>query len=250
MAGDPEKSQPSDLTPSARGPEVSQKLPPQLRLFNTLTRQVEEVEPIEPGRIRLYSCGPTVYRYVHIGNLRTFLMADWIRRALAFDGFEICHIKNITDVGHMRQDALDRGEDKLIAQALREGKTPWEIAAFYTDAFHRDEEALRILPAHVFPRATDHIGEMIVMTRTLLAKGYAYEVGGNVFFSVAAFPDYGRLSGNRLERQGQGMHTASELDEMKRATRGLPPMEAGRAGPRDGVGESVGARFPGLAHRV
>src|SRR5260370_37790401 len=109
------------------------------------------------------------------------MMADWIRRALEYDGFAVRHIKNITDVGHMRQDVLDRGEDKLIAQARREGKTPWDIARFYTDAFLRDEARLGILPADDFPRATDHIGEMIELTQRLLARGNAYEVGGNVF---------------------------------------------------------------------
>ncbi len=216
-----------------------------LRLFNTLTRRVEEVEPLEPGRVRLYSCGPTVYRYVHIGNLRTFMMADWIRRALVYDGFDVRHIKNITDVGHMRQDVLDRGEDKLIAQALREGKTPWEIAAFYTEAFMRDEVRLNILPAHAFPRATDHIPEMIALTQTLLATGYAYEVAGNVFFAVAAFPDYGRLSGNRLELQGQGMHTASELDDMKRAPEDFPLWKAAEPGRVMAWESPWGKGFPG-----
>src|SRR5579859_4638597 len=170
-----------------------------MKIYNTLTRRLEEIIPREPGKLGMYSCGPTVYRYIHIGNLRTFTMADWIRRALVAQGLRVTHIKNITDVGHMRQDVVDRGEDKMIAQALKEGRTPWEIAAFYTEAFHHDEQRLNILPAHVYPRATDHIPEMIAMTQRLLERGFAYEADGNVFFSVAAFPRYGELSGNLLE---------------------------------------------------
>ncbi|MGZ6392137.1 MAG: hypothetical protein ACXWQZ_23105, partial [Ktedonobacterales bacterium] len=187
------------------------------RLFNTLTRSVEAIEPLEPGHVRMYSCGPTVYRFIHIGNLRTFTMADWIRRTLAYHGLRVTHIKNITDVGHMRQERLDRGEDKLIAQARAEGKSPWEIAAFYTDAFMSDEAKLHILPAHIFPRATDHIPEMIALTQRLLQRGYAYEAAGNVFFSVAAFSPYGQLSGNVLEYLGSGLHTVNENDPYKRA---------------------------------
>jgi len=124
---------------------------PNLRLYNTLSNALQEVTPLEAGHVRMYSCGPTVYRYIHIGNLRTFAMADWIRRTLQFIGVRVTHIKNITDVGHMRQERLDRGEDKMVSQARQEGKSPWDIAAFYTDAFMKDEQAFQILPAHVFP---------------------------------------------------------------------------------------------------
>src|SRR5947207_356207 len=145
-----------------------------MRIYNTLSRSVEEIVPIEPGRIKIYSCGPTVYRYIHIGNLRTFTMADWLRRALIRAGYEVLHIKNITDVGHMRVELLDRGEDKLIAQARKEGKTAAEIAAFYTAAFREDEARLNILPAHIFPKATEHIPEMLEITQALERKGLAY----------------------------------------------------------------------------
>src|SRR3989442_1622773 len=139
-----------------------------MRIYNTMSRRKEPIVPIEPGRIRIYSCGPTVYRYIHIGNLRTFTMADWLRRALIYTGYEVLHAKNITDVGHMRVEMLDRGEDKLIAQARKEGKSATEIAAFYTAAFREDEARLNILPAHIFPRATDHIPEMITIIASLL----------------------------------------------------------------------------------
>ena len=146
---------------------------PSLRIFNTMQHAVVPFVPLEPGRVRMYSCGPTVYRYVHIGNLRTFLMADWLRRTLSLLGHEVLHIKNLTDVGHMRVELLDRGEDKLVAQARAEGKSSAEIAAFYSAAFFDDERQLNILPAHVFPRATDHVAEMIVIIADLEARGYA-----------------------------------------------------------------------------
>src|SRR5579885_1173322 len=164
-----------------------------MRIYNTLTHRVEEIIPIEPGKIRMYSCGPTVYRYIHIGNLRTFTMADWLRRIFEYRGLEVLHVKNITDVGHMRQEMLDRGEDKIIAQARREGKTSAQIAQFYTEAFHADEQALNILPAHVFPRATQHIAEMIEIIQGLLAKGIAYQGSENIYFDIKRFPAYGQL---------------------------------------------------------
>jgi cysteinyl-tRNA synthetase len=233
---------------SSDAPRVEPKLEAAtsgLRLYNTLTRRVEPIIPLRPGTIGLYSCGPTVYRYVHIGNLRTFLMADWVRRALTAAGLRITHIKNITDVGHMRQDVLDLGEDKLIAQARREGKTPWDIARFYTEAFLRDEARLGILPADVFPRATDHIAEMIELTERLLARGHAYAVAGNVFFAVKTYPAYGQLSGNLLELLGQGLHTPSELSELKRAPEDFPLWKAAEPGRVMAWESPWGRGFPG-----
>ena len=168
----------------------------ELRLYNTLTRTQEVFRPIEPGRVKMYTCGPTVYRFIHIGNLRSFLMADWVRRTLVHFGYAVKHVKNITDVGHMRQELLDRGEDKMIAAARKEGKSPLEIAASYTQAFLEDEARVNILPAHVFPRATEHVPEMIGMTQRLLEKGLAYEVDNTIYFDVSAFEGYGRLSHN------------------------------------------------------
>src|SRR5439155_1484023 len=131
----------------------------------TLTRRIEEIVPREPGRITMYTCGPTVYRNVHVGNLRTFTMADWLRRALEHRGLEVVQVKNITDVGHMRMEALDRGADKVIAQARKEGRTSAETAAF-----RADERKLNILPAALFPRATEHIPEMIAIVQGLLER--------------------------------------------------------------------------------
>ena len=167
-----------------------------LELYNTLTKRVERVEPIEPGLVKMYTCGPTVYRDAHIGNLRSYLMADWIRRALEVQGVAVSQVKNITDVGHMRQEVLEQGEDKVIAAAIAEGKTPAEIAQFYTERFLDDERSLNIEPAQTFPKATDHIQEMLEIVERLLESGYAYEVEGNVYFDVAKFGDYGKLSGN------------------------------------------------------
>src|SRR6059036_365797 len=155
-----------------------------ISVYNTLTRRKEDFSPVEPGRVKMYTCGPTVYRYAHIGNLRSYLMADWLRRLLEAQGYRVKNVKNITDVGHMRQDMVERGEDKVIAAALAEGRTPEQIAAHYTEAFMAHEAKLNILPAHEFPRATTNVPEMVDLTRTLVDRGYAYAVGGNVYFEV------------------------------------------------------------------
>jgi cysteinyl-tRNA synthetase len=170
-----------------------------LRLRNTLTRHVDPVEPLEPGRVRMYTCGPTVYRYAHVGNLRSNLLADLIRRTLLYHGLEVFHVKNITDVGHLRDEGFDRGADPMLVQAGLESKTPAEIAAAYEAAFHADEALVNILPAHVFPRATEHIEEMLRLAEALQDAGYAYATPErNVYYDVAAFDGYGRLSGNTL----------------------------------------------------
>ena len=171
-----------------------------MKIYNTLTRKVEEITPIEPGKIKMYSCGPTVYRFIHIGNLRTFTMADWIRRTFEYRGFEVLHVKNITDVGHMRQEMVDRGEDKILAQARKEGKTSAQIAQFYTDAFHQDEAKLNILPAKVYPRATEHIAEMIAIIEGLQAKGVTFldydmpEIGLKTVDGIADIPNGMRIA--------------------------------------------------------
>jgi cysteinyl-tRNA synthetase len=162
----------------------------------------------------MYTCGPTVYRPVHLGNLRSYLLADWLRRAFEFDGLRVTHVKNITDVGHMRQDAVDRGEDKVIAAALAEGRTPMEIAATYEKRFHEDERALGILPATRYPRATEHVPDMVRMIETLLARGLAYLADGTIYYAVKRFAGYGRLSGNVQEALRQGVR--AEVDPAKR----------------------------------
>src|SRR5438105_13868196 len=145
---------------------------PEVRLHNTAARAIEPV-PLDPERdVRIYSCGPTVYRPVHLGNLRAYLLADSLKRLLLGMGYTVRHVKNITDVGHMRQELLDRGEDKLIAEALSAGLTPQDIARRYTEEFFRDEQCINIRPADVFPRATEHVQRMIEIAAQLVASGY------------------------------------------------------------------------------
>jgi cysteinyl-tRNA synthetase len=180
-----------------------------VRLYNSLTRQVELLEPITPGRVTIYTCGSTVYRYAHIGNLRTYLFGDLLRRVLQYLGYEVLYAKNITDVGHMRET----GEDRMLEAAEAERKSPMEIAAYYTDAWLEDEALLNMAPADVMPRATDHIPEMVSLTRELLERGLAYEVDGNVYYDVSEFPGYGQLSGQRLDQMRAGHRVEVESDK-------------------------------------
>jgi cysteinyl-tRNA synthetase len=162
----------------------------------------------------MYTCGPTVYRYAHIGNLRSYLLADLIRRVLLYHGIDVLHVKNITDVGHLRDERADRGEDRMLAAAGLEGRSPAEIAVGYETAFHLDEAAVNILPAHVYPRATEHIDEMVALTERLVDAGAAYATpAGTVYFSVAALPAYGRLSGNTLDELRAGHRAEVEPDK-------------------------------------
>jgi cysteinyl-tRNA synthetase len=183
-------------------------LPP-VRLYNSLTRQVEPLVPITPGRVTIYTCGSTVYRYAHIGNLRTYLFGDLLRRVLQYLGYEVLYVKNITDVGHMRET----GEDRMLEAAEAERKSPMEIAAFYTAAWLEDEALLNMAPADVMPRATDHIDEMVAMTQQLLDRGLAYQVDGNVYYDVSQFPAYGQLSGQRLDQMRAGHRVDVETDK-------------------------------------
>jgi len=162
----------------------------------------------------MYSCGPTVYRFAHVGNLRTFMLPDLIRRVMLYHGVEVLHVQNITDVGHLRDERFDRGEDRMLVAAGLEDKTPAEIADAYEAAFHVDEAAVNILPAHVFPRATEHIPEMIELAERLVDLGHAYVSDhGNVYYDVASFPDYGRLSGNTLDALRGGHRGEVEHDK-------------------------------------
>jgi cysteinyl-tRNA synthetase len=187
-----------------------------VRLYNTLTRRVEELIPLDDRKIRMYSCGPTVYRYVHIGNLRTFLLSDLVRRALEFEGFEVTQVMNVTDVGHMTDDVSDAGRDKMLLAVDDEGLTPMQIAAKYTQAFLEDTAAIGIRPADVYPKATEHIPEMLELTKRLIDNGHAYDVGGTIYYDVRSFPAYGALSGNTLEALQAGHRQEIELDPNKR----------------------------------
>lgn len=187
-----------------------------LHIYNTLTNRKEEFKPIHPGKVGMYTCGPTVYGYIHIGNIRAYTNADILRRYLEYAGYEVRHIKNITDVGHLTDDDLaqgDSGEDKLIKKALSEKKTPQEIADFYESYFRSVENEMHILPAQYFPRATAHVPQMIKIIEGLIEKGYAYEKNGNVFFDISKFKDYGKLSGNTLENLKVGARLEEHPDK-------------------------------------
>jgi cysteinyl-tRNA synthetase len=190
-------------------------LVPQIRLYNTLGRSKQELKPVLAGRVSIYTCGPTVYRYAHVGNLRTYLFADLLVRVLEYNGLEVRQVKNITDVGHLTDDNLDQGEDKMLLSARLEGKTPAEIAAYYTEAFRHDEGLLNIRPADEFPRATEYVPQMVELITKLVARGHAYESGGNVYYDIASFPAYGRLSGNTTAKLLAG--TKGEPDPRKRS---------------------------------
>ncbi len=171
-----------------------------LRLHNSLTGRVEELAPQRPGEVRMYHCGPTVYKRQHIGNFRAFLLADLLRRTLELSGLRVLQVMNITDVGHLTEDdvADAGGEDKLQKEAARRRLDPWQIAREEERHFKEDLAVLRVLPAHHYPRATEHVPEMIEMIEELLEKGHAYAAGGDVYFDVRSFERYGALSGNTL----------------------------------------------------
>ena len=168
-----------------------------MNLFNRLTDRKEPFTPLAAGKVGVYNCGPTVYNYATIGNFRAFVFADVLRRALEYFGYQVTQVMNITDVGHMVDDA-DDGEDKMAKAARQEKKDPWQIAEFYINAFFHDMDALGIQRAHHYPRATGHIPEMIALIEKLLANGHAYTVNGNVYYDVDTYKPYGRLSGNTI----------------------------------------------------
>jgi len=171
-----------------------------LVLYNTRTRRKDAFEPIEPGHVRMYSCGPTVYAPQHIGNLRPYLVVDLLRRALLAEGYRVTHVTNVTDVGHLAGDA-DAGEDKLETAAAKTGKKASEIAAFYTEQWLVDRRRLNILEPHVLCKATEHIPEQIELARTLESKGYTYRIEDGLYFDVSKFPRYAEFAG--LDLVGQ-----------------------------------------------
>ncbi len=164
-----------------------------LTLYNTLTRQREQFVPRNPTEVGFYACGPTVYHFTHIGNLRTYILGDILRRVLQVDGYPVKHIMNITDVGHLTDDG-DAGEDKMEKGSRREGKTAWEVAAFYTEAFLADMKALNNLPPHTLCKATDHIAEQVAQVQALIDKGLTYETSDGIYFDTTQLPDYGKLA--------------------------------------------------------
>ncbi len=181
-------------------------------LYNSLTRSKELFQPLNPPRVGIYTCGPTVYRDIHIGNFRTFMMADWLRRMLEYNGYDVFAVRNITDVGHLQNEVEESGEDRLENEARLTGRSAYEIAAFYTQRYLDDQAKLNILPAHLNPKATEHIPQMLAMTEKLLERGLAYVADGNVYYDVSRFPPYGMLSGNTVENLRAGGHGRQQME--------------------------------------
>ncbi|HBB66775.1 MAG: cysteine--tRNA ligase [Elusimicrobia bacterium GWA2_56_46] len=166
----------------------------ELRLYNTLSRKKEKFEPLKPGAAGIYTCGPTVYDYAHIGNLRTYIFEDVLVRAFKLFGYGVKRVMNTTDVGHLTSDA-DTGEDKMEVGARREGKSAWDVAKFYTEAFFKDYRALNCLMPDILCPATDYIKEMVELVLALEKKGFTYRIGDGIYFDTAKLPDYGKLAG-------------------------------------------------------
>ena len=182
-------------------------------LYNTMSRAVEEFKPITEGFVGLYGCGPTVYDYAHIGNLRTYIFEDTLKRVLRHAGYNVKHVMNITDVGHLTGDG-DEGEDKMAKSARERGKSVWDIAKFYTEAFFKDYDSLNIIRPDVICPATRHIPQMIELIKRLEAGGHTYVAGGNVYFSIDTFPEYGKLARLNLDDLKSGARI--DIDSNKR----------------------------------
>ncbi|MFH1405048.1 MAG: cysteine--tRNA ligase [Patescibacteria group bacterium] len=176
-------------------------------LYNTLTKQKELFTPVKKGHVSIYACGPTVYWYAHVGNMRTNIFVDVLKRTLSYNGLDVTLIMNITDVGHLTDDA-DDGEDKMIVAMKREGKTAYDIAEFYEKEFYKDLERLNILQAQKYPKATGHIPEQIAMVQELEKNGYTYVTGDGVYFDSSKLKDYGKLSGQKIEDKKAGARVA------------------------------------------
>lgn len=185
-----------------------------LKLFNTLSREKEIFKPLRDRLARMYSCGPTVYNYAHLGNFRTYIFSDILKRVLIFNDYRVKHIMNITDVGHLTEEATDSGEDKMQAGARREGKSIWEIAAFYTKAFEEDASMLNISSPTKFVKATDHIQEQIALIKRLFRQGAAYDTPEVIYFDTAQIKNYGQLA--RLKIKGLRAGARVPFDTKKR----------------------------------
>lgn len=186
-----------------------------MKFYNTLTRQVEEFKPHYEGKVSFYTCGPTVYHYAHIGNMRNYVGHDILDKTLRYIGYDVKRIMNITDVGHLKSDS-DTGEDKMVSSAKREHKTVLDVAKFYTDAFFKDFEALNCRVPDIVSPATDNIDEYIKIISSLLEKGYAYQAGGNVYFDVSKLSDYYQLTNHKEDEMVVGVREGVEFDESKR----------------------------------
>jgi cysteinyl-tRNA synthetase len=216
-----------------------------IRLHNSFTRQLEELRPIVDGKVTMYHCGPTVYSSPHIGNFRSFLFADVLRRFVEDQGYEVTQVMNITDVGHLTLDDVEGGEDKMEAESKRTGRTAWEIAKEYTDEFHDCQRQLQVRLPHHMPRATDFIQQMGVIIDDLLKKGIAYQVNGDVYYEVAKFEPYGKLSGKVLEDLESGARVAVNEDKKDPRDFALWKVDAKHQMQWDGPFEGGQRGFPG-----
>jgi len=185
---------------------------PPLRLYNTLGRQLQPFEPVVAGKVGFYGCGLTVYNYAHIGNLRAYVTHDVLVRTLRRFGYEVKHVMNITDVGHLSSDA-DEGDDKMVRSAAERGKSVLEIADFYTRAFFKDMEMLNIARPTVICKATEHIPEMIALIKRIEENGFTYTAGGNLYFDISKFPHYGDLALLRLDELKAGARTGTDSNK-------------------------------------
>ncbi|HLZ80884.1 MAG TPA: cysteine--tRNA ligase [Ktedonobacteraceae bacterium] len=216
-------------------------------LYNTLTRRKDLFTPLNPPRVSMYTCGPTVYRDIHIGNFRAFMTADWLRRLLEYNGYDVLSVRNITDVGHLQNDTEEKGEDRLEHEARATGRSAYEIAEYYTRKYLADADELNIIAPHVSPKATDHIPEMQAITEKLIEKGLAYVANGNVYYDVSRFPNYGQLSGNTVENLRKGGHGREQMEiaEDKNAPEDFALWKHGDASRQMNWPSPWGTGFPG-----
>ncbi len=219
-----------------------------LQLYDTFSRSLREFQPLEPPTVAMYCCGPTVYDYAHVGNLRTYVFEDILRRVLDFNGYDVKHVVNITDVGHLTSDA-DEGEDRMEIGSRRTGQSAWEIAELYAHAFQEDLRRLNTLEPTIWCRATDHIQEQIALIQCIEAQGFAYPTSDGIYFDTSRLDDYGQMA--RLDVEGLQAGARVAVGEKRRPDR-FRPVEIQPAGKHatDGMGQPLGRGLSGLARRV
>lgn len=218
-------------------------------LYDSRQRKLVPFEPLTPGKVSIYNCGPTVYSDAHIGNFRAFVLADLLRRTLEWEGLEVTQVMNITDVGHLTEDdrADAGGEDKLQKKAKELGWDPFRLARHYEDKFHEDRRALGIQDAAVYPRATEHICDMLVQIQQLLDRGHAYMAADSsgVYYDVASFPEYGKLSGKTLDELQAGARVEINLSKRHPADFALWKVDSGHLMQWDPQSDELWKNFPG-----
>jgi cysteinyl-tRNA synthetase len=184
-----------------------------MKIYNTLTKKKEILKPLKPKKVLIYTCGPTVYDYDHLGHAWNYSQADFLRRTLEYNGYKVKQAMNITDVGHLTSDA-DTGEDKMEKSAKEKNKSVWEIADYFTKIYLENREKLNLEEPEILCKATDNIQEMIALIKTLIKKGYAYKTNDGIYFSIENFPAYGKLSGNTIKNLKAGARI--EINQEKR----------------------------------